>query len=313
MTGPAVPATDADLARAAQAGDAAALGLLLERHRAGLQAHALKLVGYAHAQDVVQDTFLLALRKIDQLRDPDAVVGWLHAALRSLCLTRLRSDHGELPLHEVQAPPAPAREMPEAAVDRLVMRDWVWTAIAELTEPLRIVAMLRYFGSYNSYEEIASICGVPVGTVRSRLSQVKVKLADAMLATAQAAHGDAAARAAVRERQMADAVLRFNATGDYSRYVEPIADDVEFVFESGTRLTGRHLFEEDLANDVAAGVGFAPTSVVAGPGMTILEARFINPAHDPFHCPPAIAQIHYHHSDETTFRVALHYAARETA
>ena len=53
-----------------------------------------------------------------------------------------------------------------------------------------------------------------------------------------------------------------------------------------------------------------PTKVIAGPGISILEARFVNPSYDPFHCPPAIAQIHYHRGDETV-RMVFHYAPRE--
>ena len=307
MTG--LTAGDGELTRAAQAGDIAALGLLLDRHRASLHAHALRVVGVAHAQDVVQDTFVLALRKIGHVRQPDAVAAWLHSAVHSLCLSRLRRDHAELPLDELAPPAAPAREAPEAAIDRLAMRDWVWTAIAELSEPLRVVAMLRYFGSYDSYEEIAAICGVPVGTVRSRLSQVKLKLADAMLATAQAAHGDAAARSAERERRLSDSVHHMNRTGDYSRFIEPLTPNVETVFRNGLRLKGRHLVEAVAAEDAEAGVVFLPTHIVPGPGITIVEARFINPPDNPALCPTTMAQIHYHHSDDTTFRIALHYAA----
>ena len=306
-------ASAADLARAAQAGDPGALGLLLERHRAALHAHALRIVGYEHAQDAVQDTFLLALRKIGQLRDPEAVVGWLHTALRSLCLSRLRRDHGELPLDELAAPPAPRHHEPEERIDGLAMRDWVWTAIAQLTEPLRVVAMLRYFGSYNSYEEIASICGVPVGTVRSRLSQVKLKLADAILATAEEAHAEAAAVAVARSRYISDSITEFARTGSHDRFLAPMTDDVQIVKAvGGGGFQGRDTLALGLAMDAADGVGFLPTQVISGPGITILEARFLNPEHDPFHCPPATAQIHFHRGEET-YRMVWHYAEREAA
>jgi RNA polymerase sigma-70 factor (ECF subfamily) len=170
--------------------------------------------------------------------------------------------------------------------------------------------MLRYFGSYGSYEEIASICGVPVGTVRSRLSQVKVKLADEMLETAQAAHGEAAAIAEARTRHFNDAVIDFSRTGRHDAFLDPVTDDVEIVFPGGTRYRGRAWLEWGLAEDAAAGVDFLPTKVISGPGITILEARFINPSYDPFHCPPAMSQIHFHRGDDT-YRMVWHYAKRD--
>ena len=166
--------SDAELVRAAQRGDATSLGFLLERYRAPLYGLALHILGRGpEAQDAVQDAFLVALRKVDQVHEPAAVGGWLYAILRNVCRMRLRmrlrEGQGEilldeLPCHIDQRNSEPSTE---ESIDRLAMRDWVWTAIAQLTEPLRVVAMLRYFASYNSYEEIASICGVPVGTVRT--------------------------------------------------------------------------------------------------------------------------------------------------
>jgi RNA polymerase sigma-70 factor (ECF subfamily) len=53
-------------------------------------------------------------------------------------------------------------------MDAMCLRDWVWAALAELPEPLRVAATMRYFSRHASYQEIAATCGVPVGTVRSR-------------------------------------------------------------------------------------------------------------------------------------------------
>ena len=78
---------DAQLVRAAQGGDATSLGVLLERHRAPLHALALRILGHGpQAQDAVQDAFLIALRNIDRLREPQAVGAWLRVILRNVCL-----------------------------------------------------------------------------------------------------------------------------------------------------------------------------------------------------------------------------------
>ncbi len=84
--------------------------------------------------------------------------------LRNVCRMRLREGQreillDELPRHIDQRASEPSTE---EYVDRLAMRDWVWTALSELPEALRVTAMLRYFGSYASYGEISAILGVPV-------------------------------------------------------------------------------------------------------------------------------------------------------
>jgi RNA polymerase sigma-70 factor (ECF subfamily) len=69
--------SDADLVRAAQNGDTASLGILLERYRASLHGRALGILGLGpQAGDAVHDTFLVALRAIDRVREPAAVGGW---------------------------------------------------------------------------------------------------------------------------------------------------------------------------------------------------------------------------------------------
>src|SRR5687768_2509913 len=161
--------SDAELAWAAQDGDATSLGLLLERHRAPLYAIALRMLGHGpEAQDAVHDAFLVALRKIEQLRDPAAVGAWLRAVLHNVCVTRLRKEKGEILFDEMprHVERRSSESSVEETIDRLAMREWIWTALDKLPETLRVTVMLRYFGSYPSYEELSIILGVPVGTVR---------------------------------------------------------------------------------------------------------------------------------------------------
>jgi DNA-directed RNA polymerase specialized sigma24 family protein len=68
--------SDVELVRAAQRGDAASFGILLERHRSPLYVLALRLLGHGpDAQDAVQDAFFIALRSIDRLREPGRWAG----------------------------------------------------------------------------------------------------------------------------------------------------------------------------------------------------------------------------------------------
>jgi RNA polymerase sigma-70 factor (ECF subfamily) len=304
--------SDAELVRAAQKGDTTSLGLLLERYRAPLYGLALQILGHGpQAQDAVHETFLVALRKIDQVREPSSTGGWLHSVLRNVCRMQLREGHGEILFDEM--PRFVERRFSEAsaeeALDRLALRDWVWTALAELPETLRVTAMLRYFGSYASYEEIAAILGVPIGTVKSRLNQVKVKLAEALLETAGLTHGEA--------RRLTESQTHFfeAAFGEYNRgqgceiLVSDFADDVVSVFPDGAVFRGREFLVRDFEGDIEAGMKLYVTNVIASKDITIVEGDFENPPDDPFHCPPAASLVCFYRDGKIP-RAHFHFAPR---
>src|SRR5687767_15413753 len=122
---------DVELVCAAKAGDVAAFGALLESHRARLTASALAILGDRfQAQDAVQDAFLVALRRLDDLREPAAVGGWLHSIVRNQCRMRLRSRR-ELP-REISVRDEMHRCEVEEALEQSALRDWLWTALEEL-------------------------------------------------------------------------------------------------------------------------------------------------------------------------------------
>ncbi|WP_406464155.1 sigma-70 family RNA polymerase sigma factor [Streptomyces sp. NBC_01622] len=185
---------DVLLTRAAQSGEVAALGLLLERHRDGMRAVALSILGPgADADDVMQDAALTALLRIGDVRDPAAVGAWLRMIVRNAGRLLLREAVLVRPVSEL--PVVAAQLGPEQWLERNALRDWVWEALAELSPALRMPLLLRYFAAeVTSYERIAVACGIPVGTVRSRLSQGRAKMATALAATADTPHGPAEQR-----------------------------------------------------------------------------------------------------------------------
>src|SRR5215213_732189 len=268
---------DAELVRAAKGGDTTSLGLLLERYRAPLYGLALRILGHGwEAQDAVHDTFLLALRKIEQVRDPAAVGGWLHMVLRNVCRTRLRERQGEILSEELpryaerRRSPEPS---PEEAIDRLAMREWVWSALATLPEGLRVTAMLRYFGSHASYEEISAILGVPVGTVKSRLNQVKVKLAEALLETAGLEHGEARRLTESQTRFFGAAWDEYNRGEGYEILASAFSEDPTFVLYDRTT-HGRSWMVEEFEGDLEARMKLHLTNVIASKEVTIVEGTY---------------------------------------
>ena len=286
--------SDAELVRAAQNGDATSLGLLLERHRAPMYALALRMLGRGpEAQDAVHDVFLVALRRIDQLRDPEAVGGWLRAILHNACMSRLRKSRLELLTDEASSYAERRAHEPSAeeAIDRLAMREWVWTALSELPEVLRVTAMLRYFGSYASYEEISAILDVPVGTVRSRLNQVKVKLAEALLETAGLEHTEARRLTESQTRLFRVVFEEYNRGQGYETFATIFSDDSLYVRSDGPA-RWRQWLMEDLEGDLKVGMKLHLTNVIVSKDVTIVEGDLENPPDNPFHCPPATSQIY---------------------
>src|SRR5262249_43778923 len=129
------------------------------------------------ALDAVQDTCVVALLRLGELRDPDAAGAWLHAVLRNVCLMRLRRRR-ELPCDEIELPgsaPEPDEILaPQAGPEQ------AWRALAALPPDERLAVVLRYFTRCESYDAIARLTAVPVGTVRSRLNRGRSRLADAL-------------------------------------------------------------------------------------------------------------------------------------
>jgi RNA polymerase sigma-70 factor (ECF subfamily) len=153
--------------------------------------------------------------------------------------------------------------------------------------------LLRHFGGRPSYEEVAAVLGVPVGTVRSRLNEARLRLAGLLREEAARAHPDAGRRQGSREREMRDVVDAVNR-GDMSGYADSLAPDVVGL-TGERRVRGRATLVRALHDATpAAGVRVHLDRVVSSAGITILEAALVNPDDDPDHCPPAAVQVHFH-------------------
>jgi RNA polymerase sigma-70 factor, ECF subfamily len=282
------PTDDAQLVVAAQRGDVQALAQLLARHESSMRAVALSILGFGPAsQDAVQDAALIALQRIGDLRRPDAAAPWLRAIVRNACRMQLRS---KVPVPASDNPSVLAsvdRMDPAALVERHETRDWVWHAIDELSSDLQLVVILRYFTDVTTYGEIAQLCGVPIGTVRSRLSQARTKLHTALTSTAELSHDDVAVRAYARQdaQDVMDAALHGSFRRELSARWDPA---VEITWPTGKRTRGFDFAVGAMDRDLSAGVRHRIANVVAGRDVAIWESNLISPPEDPFHCPPGV-------------------------
>jgi RNA polymerase sigma-70 factor (ECF subfamily) len=283
--------SDAELVRAARDGAVECLGALLGRHRAGMVAVALSVLGHRPAaEDAVQEAALVALRRIGDLRDPDAVGPWLRAIVRNACRMQVRGTR-EVPVDRLDELALPAGADPADLVDRNATADWVWRAVHELSPGLRLVAMLRYFTDVTAYDQIAAVCGVPVGTVRSRLNQARARLAEALLATVDLVHDDAAALLRARRREATELLEAAHGGWFAQALAQTYAPSVTTSWPDGDFTRGQEPMVRVMNGDIGDGVQHRLADVVAGRDIVILRTDMINPPHDPFHCPPSAVWV----------------------
>ena len=125
---------DAELVRAATAGDRGAFAAIYDRYADRLHDFCWGLLrDRDEAADATQDAFVVAAERLGQLRDPERLRPWLYAVARSQALRRVRARSRVAPEEEMTQLPDPASG-PEQAAERSDLRELVWSAAAGLSE-----------------------------------------------------------------------------------------------------------------------------------------------------------------------------------
>jgi RNA polymerase sigma-70 factor, ECF subfamily len=141
----------------------------------------------ADAEDLVQDTFLKAFRAAAQFRPGTNMRAWMFTILHNTFLNA-RRDEGRSPVDadseavEQAADLAGGAETPEDVLVREAMDADVRAALDSLSDTFREAVWLRDVEQF-SYDEIARIVGVPIGTVMSRISRGRRLLHDRLAAS----------------------------------------------------------------------------------------------------------------------------------
>ena len=138
------------------------------------------------ARDVVQDSYLRALKYFGGFRGTDAKDGrsWLLAIVRNTAFTRRRRgrwDASATEFNEQLHSDAVEEAHPETELQRAAARESLHQALDRLPLEFREVIVLRELEGM-SYKEIGEVTGVPVGTVMSRLSRARQRLQRALVA-----------------------------------------------------------------------------------------------------------------------------------
>ena len=166
------------LVRAAQRGDRQAFGDLFERFERHVMAIGLRRLGdYGEAQELCQDVFIQAMKKIRQLREPEAFAGWLRSITNRMAINRL-----------VRRPSDRATD--SEALDYVCIETRTPLADALAGERAREVrkglkqlrrldreTLVAFYVRGQSLVEMSDAFDAPVGTIKRRLHVARKRLA----------------------------------------------------------------------------------------------------------------------------------------
>ncbi len=177
---------DVKLIQRVLAGDDDAFSVLVRKYQKQVHALAWRKIGDFHiAEEITQDTFLNAYKRLTTLKEPQRFVGWLYVIAANRCSSWLRKkrlypqslehldqtdkDHLEKEVYSEYVAGENER------ISGQVQRDVVKKLLAKLGESERTVMTLHYFGEM-SCTEIGAFLGVSANTVKSRLRRAQQRL-----------------------------------------------------------------------------------------------------------------------------------------
>ncbi|WP_025156939.1 RNA polymerase sigma factor [Leifsonia aquatica] len=171
--------SDEILAGRAADGDTAAFAVIVRRHAPLMRAYAARMLGSTYeSDDVVQETFVTAWKRLGELNEGAAVKSWLMRILSPRCIDRIRARHEYDDVTEVDAA-APADQSPDHLAEVRTASEALGRALDELPPLQRRCWVLREAGQY-SYEEIAQELDIPISTIRGQLASGRRRLLEAM-------------------------------------------------------------------------------------------------------------------------------------
>jgi RNA polymerase sigma-70 factor (ECF subfamily) len=176
------PAADPEVVRLvalARTGDRAAFGVLIENHLAAARRLALAAVGQAtDADEAVQDASVAAWTRLDALQDPAAFRAWFMRIVWRKAIDRRRSLRSwfdrlasttpdERPIEFASGDPSPDAQLISRELAAAITQ-----VVRALPKKLRDPFLLAASGDHR-YEEIALLLGIPIGTVKWRVSEAR--------------------------------------------------------------------------------------------------------------------------------------------
>jgi RNA polymerase sigma factor (sigma-70 family) len=163
-------------------GEPEAFGFIVDKYKESIYAFAYTKLGNFHdAEDVTQEVFIKAFRKLKTLKSYDNLSAWLYAITSNICkdFLRSRSKRPDQDFIEDSDPDILDHNSVDSYRESLII-DLLHDALDTLPEIYHQVLVLHYLGNMNSFE-IAKFTGIEPGSVRQRLTRARDLLKKEML------------------------------------------------------------------------------------------------------------------------------------
>ena len=174
------PGDENVLIRQALDGDQKAFEMLVREHQDRLFGGMTHVCGNAHdAEEVTQEAFIRAFIKLDSFQQNSQFFTWLYRIAFNIALSRKRRKRAKVSLDQQREDLGSDVVDQSDAVDAAMIRNdqvtLVRTAMTQLSDQHRAILVLREMNEA-TYEEIAEILELSIGTVRSRLNRARKQL-----------------------------------------------------------------------------------------------------------------------------------------
>jgi len=174
-----VNADDQTLVNRAQRGEGEAFAQLVSRHQRYVYNLAYRLLrDMREAEDLAQEAFLHAWKGLASFQRKAKFTTWLYRIVVNLCYNRmpgLRRRLLTIDIDDTNLATAPTAANPPAVVERTERKAFLHQQIAALPDKYRLVITLFYLQEL-SYQEIATVLNLPLGTVKTHLFRAREHL-----------------------------------------------------------------------------------------------------------------------------------------
>ncbi|HGY55566.1 MAG TPA: sigma-70 family RNA polymerase sigma factor [Caldithrix abyssi] len=175
--------TDEELIHRFQQGDNYAFDILVKRYKDPLLNFVFRFLGdRTEAEDIVQETFLRLFKNKHYYKEIARFSTWIYTIAGNLAKTELRKRRrrsffsiSNFTGTDKDYDIPDLNESPEKAANSVLTDDIIQDAVNKLSPKFKEVIVLRDMQGF-SYEEIAEIVGIPLGTVKSRVNRARLKL-----------------------------------------------------------------------------------------------------------------------------------------